>query len=347
MSEPVDYSRRIFLRALGLGAAGLVVGGGAAWAQGQLADLAAQQGALQALQTQLTAAQTERAGLDGALAALHGQVSTLDAQLGAASSQNAQLAAALTQSQTEAEALRGEVAALQARLAEAERRLGEHRELVSLFDQLEGVGLDGAVVTGLQSAAAGLAGVMGTSPLLRAGLETARRLLAEFEQVLPDFHAGLSWLGDQVIHLKLDLYALEKAAQPLLASAAAGATAVFGGFVRLVLDYLPFDIGARARAAFEAAQTVITRTSDVTGQTDERVFGKLSRYVSGGPQSWQKQLVPPLREETLAGAERLLSAVDGAQQTFETALNAPLQAVLAQRAALRQQIADYRAARQL
>ncbi|MBL8055978.1 MAG: hypothetical protein JNK29_04735 [Anaerolineales bacterium] len=347
MSDVADYSRRIFLRALGLGAAGLVVGGGAAWAQGQLADQAALQGSVQTLEAQLAAAQKTRLGLDGSLAALQGQVTTLEAQLGAATGQNAQLAQALTQSQSEAEALRGELAALQSRLAETERRLGEHRELIGLFDQLESVGLDAVAADGLRSAAAGLAAALGASPVLRAGLDTARRLLAEFEQVLPDFQAGLGWLGDQVIRLKLELYALERAAQPLVAAAAAGATAVFGGFVRVVLDYLPFDIGAKTRAAFEAAQAVITRASDVSGQTDERVFGKLSRYVSGGQQSWQQQLVPPLRDQTLASAEHLLTAVDGAQQTFEAALRGPAQAALDQRAALRQQIAAYRAARQL
>lgn len=347
MSNAPDYSRRVFLRALGLGAAGLAVGGAAAWAEGQLTERAALESAVGTLQTQLGTAQTGQAALNGTVTALQGQVTTLDTQLGAAQTQNAQLADALTQAQRRLEALQTELAQTQTQLTDAQTRLSQHQTLLGLYDQLESLGLDELTQTGLQSAAAGLASVLGIAPLVRGGLETARRLLAEFEQVLPDFQAGFSWLGDQVIHLKLDLYALEKAAQPFVSAAAAGTVAAFGLFVQAVLNALPFDIGAKTRAAFAAAQTLITQTNDLAGAADERVFGKLARYVSGGARSWQQQFVPPLREATLAPTEQFVTAVDGAQQTFQTALYTPVQATLTQRASLRQQIAAYRTDHQL
>ena len=344
MSEKLDYSRRLFLRAVGLSAAGVAVGAGAAWAYGQTTDTEAARAAFAQLQSQLASVQLEKTTLEASYSTLNQQVTTLDAQLASATSQNAQLATALTSSQQESESLRTQLADLQSRLAGAEGKLGDYKNLIGLYDQLEGVGLDALAQSGLQTAASGLTSALGLLPLMQTGLQSARGLLDEFEKVLPDFHDGLTWLGDQVINLKLGLYAVEKAAQTTLTNAATGVVAVFGGFITFVLDYLPFDIGKQTRATFDSAQSLIMQTSSVTAQTDERVFNKMSRYVSGGPNSWQKKLATPLREEALAPAEKLVTAVNEAQKSFDTALAAPVQSALQQRAALRQKISEHRAA---
>lgn len=341
MSTP-DYSRRIFLRALGLGAAGLAVGGAAAWAESALSDQTQLQAAAAAWQNQALAAETQQATLKTSLAGVQNQLSTLHTQLGAATSQNAQLAEALTNTQQTVTTLHAQLAETQQQLAAAQARLSQHQELLGLWDQLENQGLDTLAATGLQSAAAGLAAALGSVPLVRAGVAAAQDLLQNFENVLPDFQAGLAWLSDQVLELKLSLFALEKAAQPLAVSAAAGVVGAFSGIVKLALDYLPFEIGDRLRAAFRATEGVVTRSQDLAGASDDKVFNKLSRYVSGGPRSWQTQLAPPLRQQTLRPAADLATAVEGAQRTFDATLNAPVQAALERRAALRAQIAAYR-----
>jgi hypothetical protein len=342
-----DYSRRIFLRALGLGAAGLAVGGGAAWAQSQLAENAAAQTALATLQTQMAAAQAQSQSLDGLVAGLQTQVSTLDAQLVAANGQNIQLAEALTASQNDAKLLTEQVAALQAQLNGAQSKLQDYGGLIGLYEQLEAVGLDALTQDGLKATASGLAGALTVTPLVQTGVQTARTLLAEFEKLLPDFNAALIWLNERVITLKLGLFSLEKAAKTTLVDAATGVVTVFGGFIKFVLDYLPFNIGEQTRATFSAAQTVFTHSVELTANTDEKVFGKLSRYVGDGPQNWRKKLVTPLRDEALAPTEQLLSAVENARTAFSTSLEAPTQAALNQRATLREQIAAYRAQKQL
>jgi len=342
-----EYSRRIFLRALGLGVAGLAIGGGAAWAQNQLAEKDAAQAALETLQAQMAAAQAQSLSLDGQVASLQTQLSTLDAQLMAVNGQNVQLANALATSQNEAQLLKDQVAALQAQLASAQSKLQDYGGLISLYEQLEAVGLDALTQEGLKATAGGLAGALTVTPLVQTGLQTARNLLAEFEKLLPDFNAALVWLNERVISLKLGLFSLEKAAKTTIVDAATGVVTVFGGFIKFVLDYLPFNIGEQTRATFSAAQTVFTHSVELTANTDEKVFGKLSRYVGDGPQNWRKKLVTPLRDEALAPTEQLLTAVDNARTTFTTALEAPAQAALSQRAALREQIAAYRAQKQL
>ncbi|MDW8325527.1 MAG: hypothetical protein RMK99_03070 [Anaerolineales bacterium] len=343
MSDQPDFSRRIFLRAVGMGVAGLALGGSAAWAYGQLSEKEAALATAQQFQAQLADARLHNRSLDALINSLQGQVAQLDAELAVATSQNAQLANALNAAQQEALTAKTQLAEVQTKLEAAEARLAEFQGLIALYEQLESVGLDALIQDGLKSVAAGLAAAMSVTPLVQSGVQTATSLLDEFEKLLPTFNAGLVWLSEQLIQLKLNLLTLERAAKTTLAGAATGVVAAFGGFIKFVLNYLPFNIGERTRATFSAAQAVIMNTSDVAFQTDAQLFEPLWRYVSGGPNSWEKQLVKPLREQTLSPASRLALAVEQAQNTFDTALQTPLRAALQQRAQLKTKIAEQRA----
>lgn len=347
MSNQPDFSRRVFLRALGMGAAGLALGGGAAWAYGQLSEKEAALATVQQAQSQVTDAQKRNLSLDSVITSLQGQLTQLDAELAAATSQNAQLANAVTVAQQDTLTAKTQLTEAQARLQAAEARLAQYQGLIALYDQLESVGLDALAQDGLKSAAAGLTTALGVSPLVQSGVQTANSLLDDFEKLLPSFNSAFAWLSEQMIRLKLNLHVLEKAAKTTLAEAATGVVAVFGGFVKFVLDYLPFNIGEQSRAAFGAAQTVIVNSSDMAVQTDAKIFEPVWRYVSGGPNSWEKQLVKPLREQTLTPASQLASAVEQAQATFNAALHTPLQAALEQRAALKVRISEQRTLHQL
>jgi len=347
MSDQPDFSRRVFLRALGMGAAGLALGGGAAWAYGQLSEKEAALAAVQQIQAQAADAQQRSLSLDSVITSLHGQVAQLDAELAAATSQNAQLANAVAAAQQETLTVKAQLTEAQTRLQAAEARLAHYQGLIALYDQLENVGLDALAQEGLKSAAAGLASALGVSPLVQTGVQTANSLLDDFEKLLPNFNAGLSWLSEQMIKLKLNLHTLERAAKTTLAEAATGVVAVFGGFIKFVLDYLPFNIGEQTRAAFSAAQAVIVNTAEVASQSDAKVFEQVWRYVSGGPNSWEKQLAKPLREQALTPARQLALAVEQAQATFNASLQNPVQAALAQRATLKAKISEQRALHQL
>jgi hypothetical protein len=347
MSIQPDFSRRVFLRALGMGAAGLALGGGAAWAYGQLSEKEAALAAVQQFQLQATDAQQRSLSLDSVINSLQGQVIQLDADLAAATSQNAQLANAITVAQQETLTAKTQLTEAQAKLQTAEARLAQYQGLIALYDQLDNIGLDALAQDGLKSAAAGLTTALGVLPLVQTGVQTANSLLDDFEKLLPHFNAAFTWLSEQMIKLKLNLHTLEKAAKTTLAEAATGVVAVFGGFIKFVLDYLPFNIGEQTRAAFGAAQTVIVNISDVAAQSDAKVFEQVWRYVGGGPNSWEKQLVKPLREQTLAPASQLASAVEQAHATFNTALQTPMQSALEQRAALKARINEQRTLHQL
>jgi hypothetical protein len=336
--------RRLLLKAMGLGAAGLAAGGIAAWTKGELDDASAAGVTLGDTRRQLEAANTARAALALSYATLQNQANDWQTQLAAATSQNNQLAGAVNAAQQEANDLKSKLAAAQAALNSANDRLAHSNELINLYNQLEGVGLDNVVSTGLGVLGGALAGLGGPVGLLRDGVDAAHGLLNGFEQTLPDFNTAMAWLGQQVVNIRVALWAVESAAQQAANSTLSGVTAVFGGFVGFGLAHLPFNIGANVRKTLTEVQNLLTGVTAMADQAPEQVLLKISRYVDDGPQSWKQALIAPLRLNTLTPAGDVLAGVAGASDAFKTSLHDPASAALQQRQALRDQIANFRAA---
>ncbi len=335
--------RRLLLKALSLGAAGLAAGGVAAWTKGELDSAAAAGLSLADTQRQLRDANAARAALALSYSTLQTQANDWQSQLASATAQNAQLAGAVNAARQEAADLKSKLTAAQSALAAANDRLARGQELLSLYDQLDGVGLDNLLSSGLGIVAGALAGVAGPAAALRQGIDAAHGLLTDFEQVLPSFNDAMAWLGEQVVKLKVGLWAVENAAQQTANSTISGLTAVFGGFVSFVLDHLPFDIGANVRQTLAAVQSSLEGAGTLADQAPDQVLLKISRYVDDGSQGWKQALAAPIRTNTLAPGDQVLAAVSGASDAFQTSLNAPVSAALQKRQALRAQIATFRA----
>jgi hypothetical protein len=340
--------RRFLLKTLGLGAAGLAAGGAAAWGKGQLeqaAGLATPTAtAMVDLSQQLKDAQAARTMLELSYQQLQTQAAEWQAQLALVNNQNAQLSTSLTATQQEASSLAGQLASVQAAFDAANTRLTRAGELIGLFEQLDAVGLDGAVEGGLATMTGALAGLLTPATALRGGLASARGLLANFELSLPDFAGAMHWLGEQVVRLKVGLWSVESSAQETAGTAMAGVAAAFTGFVGFVIDHLPFNIGAKVRATLAATQSVLGNVTELSDQAADKVMLKISQRVEDGPQSWKRTLVEPLRAEALNRADEVLAAVTTTDSTYQQALKAPAETALQQRRTLREQIAAYRAA---
>jgi hypothetical protein len=334
--------RRLLLKAMSLGAAGLAAGGVAAWTKGELDNAATAGLTLAATKRQLDTANAAKAALALSYSTLQTQATDWQSQLAAATTQNAQLAGAVNAAQQEAGDLKSKLAAAQTALETANERLARSKELIGLYNQLDGVGLDNVVSVGLGVVGGALAGVAGPAGLLRDGLDAAHGLLTSFEQVLPNFSAAMAWLGDQVVKIKVALWAVETTAQQTANSTLSGVTAVFGGFVGFVLDHLPFNIGANVRKTLSEVQNLLAGATAMSDQAADQVLLKISHYVDDGPQGWKQTMITPLRTNTLAPAGQVLSAVSGASDAFVASLKDPANAALQQRQAVRDQIASFR-----
>jgi hypothetical protein len=345
--ERLAVGRRFVLKALGLSAAGLVAGGGAAWASGKLENAATMGATVSDLQSRLEALTGAHSTLELSAQGLQLQVADLQSQLAFASSQNAQLAADLSSAQARSTELEAQFLTTQSQLDAANAQLARSKELIALFDQLEGVGLDGAAQSGLAAVAGGLSAAAGHAPTLRQGVALARSLLDDFELTLPGFQTTLNWLGEQIVNLKVTLTAIELSAQDTLNATIAGAAAAFGGLVSFVLDHLPFNIGQNVKTTLANTQSLLSGLPAVIAGAEDKFLVGLGQRVGEGQKGWRQSLVKPVREQTLAPADQLLAAVEEANAQFAASLNDPVQMALARRAALRQSIAAFRAANNL
>lgn len=340
--------RRFLLKTLGLGAAGLAAGGAAAWGKGQLDQAAglATPGATTVvdLSQQLKDAEAAYTLLGLSYQQLQAQAAEWQAQLQLANNQNAQLASSLTASQQEATTLREQLGATQSTLDATSNRLTTTGALVALYEQLDAVGLDGAVEGGLASISGALLGLLAPATALQGGLNSARGLLANFELSLPDFAGAMHWLGEQVVRLKVGLWSVESSAAATAGTAAAGMAAAFTGFAGFIIDHLPFNIGDKVRATLASTQAVLGDTTEMANNAADKVMLRISQKVDDGPQGWKRTLVEPLKAEAFARADEVLAAVSNTDATYQQALKAPAENALAQRRTLREQIAAFRSA---
>ena len=342
------FSRRRFLmQALGLSAAGLAVGGGAAWTRSRLEAGAEAEAEARVLQTQLADVSATKSALDLSVSTLNTHLADLRSQLDGALSQNGHLASALSVSQQEAADLKTQLANKQAELDVTHAQLSRSKELISLYDVLDRIDLDATVEAGLAAVAGGLTTSLNLIPALQEGLVKARILLADFEQSLPDIQAAMNWVGEQVVILKLGLYAIEIAAQRTINELITGLEAVFGGFVKFILDHLPFGVGENVRQTLAVTQKLLVSLPDVADGLNEKVLGQISPRVNEGAKHWKRSLVEPIREKALSPTGELLHQLSETNAVFSNTLQTPVKTALEQRAELRKQIETFRQAHNL
>jgi hypothetical protein len=337
-------TRRLFLKTLGLGAAGLAAGGGAAWVAGEFNHSAA---SAEELRAQLLAALEANAALQGEASATHNNLTL-------AVDQNTQLVTSLSNAQTEAASLQTQVSTLQSQLdvtasqlEAANAQVAKTQTLIALFDQLESLGFDDLTQTGLAAMGQQLVTSVESLPMVRDGLALARTLLNDFEATLPSWDESLNWVSEQLGWLSAGLGLIEQAAGQVISATFTGLTEIFQGFINFILDHLPFNIGARTTDTLNTTQAVLARLPTVMGDLDTKVVKSFKSRVGPGEEGWSRTLIRPLREKALAPADKLAASFKDTETTFATALKAPVEAALEQRAILRAAIAQYRAENQL
>lgn len=342
--SPNGSTRRLFLKTLGLGAAGLAAGGGAAWVAGEFNHTTA---TAEDLRAQLLAALE-------ANAALQGEASATQSNLTLAVDQNTQLVASLSSAQTETASLQSQVSTLQSQLETATTQLeaanaqaAKAQTLIALFDQLESLGFDDVTQAGLTAMGQQLVTTVESLPAVREGLALARSLLNNFEETLPSWDESLTWVSEQLGWLSAGLGLIEKAAGQVISTTFSGLTEIFQGFINFILDHLPFNIGARTTETLNTTQAVIARLPTVMGDLDTKVVKSFKSRVGPGEEGWSRTLIRPLREKALAPADQLADSLKDAEATFATALKGPVETALEQRAALRAAIAQFRAENQM
>lgn len=226
--------------------------------------------------------------------------------------------------------------ALQAALAELE----EHRNLNSLWQQLDNVGLDALLGGALIAVGGNLGNLARVAVLLRQGLEVGQSVVDWFLAAMLRPQNSMRWLQRQTNALSTSLDWLVSQVQDTMQPAARLADALTD-FVLWVLSRLPFGVGARAEKGLNAMKTVVNQLPDlVTGVSVDVLDPLADWFGSDDGRNLKGMFVTPVVDNVFQPARDVLARFEELQSAYEAQMAQPAAGKLAERDALRQQIRE-------
>lgn len=215
--------------------------------------------------------------------------------------------------------------------------------LLALYENLEKIGLDAIVSTGVAAVGLLLEGVETGSRAIKAGLDTVEGLLLDFEGTFPTIRAGIEWTEGVISAFAEKLQALEDAIEGVLQKAQP-ITQALGSFFNFVLDLLPFGYGDKIRATLD-------RLGDIVTSIPEAIEGINTKLLEPLRQEWFSEeegkglkagLIDPIVTGLLDPLEAFLGKLAELVSSWEEKLAGPAQQAIREREAIREQIARYK-----
>lgn len=232
----------------------------------------------------------------------------------------------------------------QASLGAAEAELARLQGLVELYEDLEKVGLDAILQTGMKAVALPLEGVVLGANALKSGLESIESTLLSVEEALPTAQESVLWLEDRVTAVASGIEKLEQSLGKALDTVADNPVAeAISDFASMVLDNLPFGIGDRIRDVMDGLVELVTSVDDlVRGINTELLEPMRETWVSEEGAGLAAALVDPLVEHVLDPLEAHLDGLASLADSWQAELMEPTDMALAEREDVRQEIARYK-----
>jgi hypothetical protein len=216
--------------------------------------------------------------------------------------------------------------------------------LLALYENLEKIGLDAIVSTGVAAVGLLLEGLESGSLAIKAGLDTVEGLLLDFEEAFPTIRAGIEWTEGMVSAFADKLQALEDAIEGVLEKAQP-ITEALGSFFNFVLDLLPFGYGDRVRVTLDRIDDIVTSIPEAVEGINTKLLEPLRRdwFSEEEGRGLKASLIDPLVTKLLDPLEAFLGKLAEVVGSWEEKLAGPVQKALSERDVIREQIALYKA----
>jgi hypothetical protein len=233
----------------------------------------------------------------------------------------------------------------QAAVAAADAEVARLQGLVDLYENLETVGLDAILETGMAAISLPLQAVEAGANALKGGLEWSENALLSLKEALPTAQESLLWLEDQVVAVADGIQQLESTVAKAVDNVTDNKVAeTLQAFAEVVLENLPFGIGDTIRDVFDGMVAFVA-------SVDELVLGLNTILLEPMRETWfatsegegiGATLIDPLVEQVLDPLESHLEDLAALADTWQEKLMAPTQQALAERAKVREEIARYK-----
>jgi len=224
-------------------------------------------------------------------------------------------------------------------LARAESELQKLRALVGLYEQLEKVGIDSIIASGMNIVRGALDAVKTGVRLARDGVTAAETALKNFQAILD----GLRGLTDAATTVLNDLAKKFQAAEALVVAMLGAARPLAESIVAFfdaILGKIPLGIGDDIRRTVNAIVDLI-RAIPITQDTVSNQLLKPMQtlfFPATGNAAVKSNLVDPLTQNLLTPLKKFLTDVDTLLERWDKDFAAPVQAALDQRAGVRKKI---------
>jgi hypothetical protein len=226
---------------------------------------------------------------------------------------------------------------------QTELELVKLRALVTLYEQLEKIGIDAIVSTGMNVVRSALDTVKGGVRLARDGVTAVETALKNFQALVDNLRGA----ADAATRILTDLSQKLQAAEALVVSALGNARPLadsIGNFFGELIKKIPFGIGDDLLRAINAL-TDLVRAIPVTLDTMLNQLLKPLRdlfFPSTGNALMKSNLVDPITQNLLTPLAKFLTDSEAFIDHWEKDFVQPVQGALNDRAKVRKQIAQVR-----
>ena len=234
---------------------------------------------------------------------------------------------------------------LQATLVDADTEIARLQGLVDLYENLEKVGLDAILATGMQALSLPLAALESGAQALKGGLEWTEQALLALQEALPSAEESILWLEARVSTVADNLEKLEATIGQALDRATANPVAeALADFTSMILDNLPFGLGDKIRGVLDELARLLASVDELVEGVNASLLEPLREqwFSSQEGTGMGATFIEPLVENVMDPLEAHLETLASLADTWQQELVAPSEQALAQREQIRQEIARYK-----
>ncbi len=227
--------------------------------------------------------------------------------------------------------------------AQYELELTKLRALVTLYDQLEKVGIDAVIAAGMKLVSGALGTVQTGVHVIQAGITAAENALTAFRGMLDSLHQEADRASQALGDLMSKFHGAEAPIIAILGTALPLGESI-SGFFAAIFEKIPFGIGDNFKKASDALVALIRSIPDAVDTVAGQLLQSLGNtlFPASGTPAVQSVVLDPITLKLLEPAKSFLNDIDQALTSWDKDFRAPVQAALDERARIRSQITTYR-----
>jgi hypothetical protein len=223
-----------------------------------------------------------------------------------------------------------------------EAELLKLRTLLGLYQQLEKVGLDGIIASGMTVVRTALDAVKAGVRLMRDGISAVETAITNFQSLLDTLRTA----ANNVSQVLSDVIQKTRAAEgPIIAvlGTALPLAEAISGFFRSLVSKIPFGVGDDINRAVSALVDFIRAVPAAVETMSSRLLAPLRDmfFPTSGDSMAKTRLFDPITQNLLEPLKKFLTDVETFIDKWENDFTAPVKKALDDRAQIRQKIVAY------